>query len=75
LVLSSGGSRMSLDGRPMVDAPESEYRAIYERFVGLVRNGGSDVDAAPLRHVADAFLLGRREIVEAFHDTPERASP
>lgn len=51
LVLSSGGSRMSVDGRSMVEAPEAEYPGIY-------------------RHVADAFLLGRRVTVEDFHDTP-----
>ena len=28
----------------------------------------SDADIAPLAHVADAFMLGRRKVVEAFHD-------
>ena len=27
-----------------------------------------DVDLAPLQHVADAFMLGRRNVVEAFYD-------
>ena len=32
----------------------------------LVREGRSDVDLAPMVHVADAFALGRRRTVEAF---------
>ncbi|MEK1928765.1 MAG: gfo/Idh/MocA family oxidoreductase, partial [Pararhizobium sp.] len=28
----------------------------------------SDVDLSPLRHVADAFMLGKRKFVEAFTD-------
>jgi len=34
----------------------------------LIREGRSEVDIDPLRLVADAFQLGRRDIVEAFHD-------
>jgi D-galactose 1-dehydrogenase len=37
-----------------------EYGAMYRHFVGLVRNGESDVDLAPLKLVADAFLCGHR---------------
>lgn len=37
----------------------SEYRAMYRRFVSLVQAGESDVDLAPLRLVADAFMRGR----------------
>jgi D-galactose 1-dehydrogenase len=40
---------------------------MYSRFASLVRSRSSDVDTAPLRLVADAFLLGRREPTEAFH--------
>lgn len=46
----------------------SEYRAMYRRFVSLVKNGLSDVDLAPLRLVADAFLIGRMTTTDAFHD-------
>ncbi len=35
-----------------------EYRAMYRRFVDLVRTGASDVDTAPLQLVADACLRG-----------------
>ena len=32
----------------------------------LIRQGASDVDLAPMIHVADALTLGRRETVEPF---------
>ena len=66
LVLSSGGAKLFLDGRTLLDAKEAEYSGIYRHFVELVGRGASDVDLAPLAHVADAFMLGQREIVEAF---------
>ncbi|MFC3076091.1 Gfo/Idh/MocA family protein [Shinella pollutisoli] len=68
MVLSEGGAKLSVDGRLVHAAPEREYPALYERFAALVKAGRSDVDLAPLRHVADAFMLGRRKFVEAFHD-------
>ena len=33
----------------------------------LVATGTSDVDLAPLIHVADAMLLGRRIVTDPFH--------
>jgi D-galactose 1-dehydrogenase len=66
LVLSFGGSRLVHDGRTLVDEKRAEYRGIYRRFVELMDNGVSDVDLAPLVHVADAFMLGRRRTVEPF---------
>ena len=33
---------------------------LYARFAELVSAGAIDVDLAPMRHVADAFTLGRR---------------
>ena len=42
--------------------------AIYRRFAELVAAGASDVDLTPQRHVADAFMLGRRIVVEPFAD-------
>jgi D-galactose 1-dehydrogenase len=32
----------------------------------LIRSGSSDVDVAPLRHVADAFMLGEHVVTDAF---------
>ncbi|MCQ8783381.1 Gfo/Idh/MocA family protein [Mangrovibrevibacter kandeliae] len=74
LTLSKGGSEMVVDGKPVMSEADSEYAGIYRRFVELVGEGRSDVDVAPLQHVADAFLLGARRIVEAFHDEPNGAA-
>jgi D-galactose 1-dehydrogenase len=68
LTLSQGGSRLEIDGRLVVAEPLAEYQRIYERFDGLLRTRQSEVDEAPLRLVADAFLLGRRRAVEPFAD-------
>ncbi|MBC8130384.1 MAG: Gfo/Idh/MocA family oxidoreductase [Rhizobiaceae bacterium] len=68
IVLSSGGSVLTIDGTVVSNAPEAEYDGIYKHFARLVAEGRSEVDVSPLRHVADAFLLGRRVEVEAFHD-------
>ena len=68
MLLSEGGAKLSVDGRLVHDAPEQEYPMLYRRFAELVGSGRSDVDLAPLRHVADAFMLGRRRVVEAFDD-------
>lgn len=68
MVLSEGGAKLSVDGRLVHEQPEREYPALYERFAEIIRAGHSDVDLAPLRHVADAFMLGQRKVVEAFHD-------
>jgi D-galactose 1-dehydrogenase len=68
LTLSSGGARLVAGGRVLADAAEAEYRGLYRRFVELTATGTSDVDLAPLRLVADAFLLGRRRTVEPFQD-------
>ncbi|MCA1393012.1 Gfo/Idh/MocA family oxidoreductase [Bradyrhizobium sp. BRP19] len=68
LTLSSGGARMAVDGKVLVEGPDEEYRGLYRRFVALAATGASDVDLTPLRLVADAFLLGKRTIVEPFVD-------
>ncbi|MEH3117289.1 MAG: Gfo/Idh/MocA family oxidoreductase [Methylorubrum populi] len=69
LLLSEGGSRLTVDGVAQVLEPEGEYRGLYDRFAELVRTGESDVDLRPLIHVADAFLRERRRSVAAFEDT------
>jgi D-galactose 1-dehydrogenase len=66
--LTKGGSRLAIDGKVVAEAAPAEYEAIYERFDELLRRGESDVDPAPLRLVADAFMLGRRIAVEEFHE-------
>jgi D-galactose 1-dehydrogenase len=68
MVLSGGGTKLAVDGKVIHDEPEAEYAMLYKRFAEIVRAGVSDVDLAPLRHVADAFMLGKRNVVEAFFD-------
>ncbi len=68
LTLSGGGARLAARHQVLVDAPEAEYPGLYRRFVELVAAGTSDVDLAPLRLVADAFMLGSRRTVEPFED-------
>jgi len=68
MVLSEGGAKLSIDGKLVHEEPEQEYPMLYRHFAEIVKAGKSDVDLAPLRHVADAFMLGRRKIVEAFYD-------
>jgi D-galactose 1-dehydrogenase len=66
LTLSAGGSRLFHDERTLLDEKPAEYRGIYRHFVELIANHASDVDLSPLVHVADAFMLGRRRVVEPF---------
>jgi predicted dehydrogenase len=68
LELGQGGAALRLDGVEAARAPEREYPEIYRRFAALLRARESDVDTAPLRIVADAFMVGRREATAAFHD-------
>jgi len=66
LTLSKGGNVMTVDGKPLVQSPDREYPKLYAHFATLVRDKRSDVDIAPLRLVADAFLCGKRVQVEPF---------
>jgi D-galactose 1-dehydrogenase len=67
LKLAKGGAELTLpDGEQKSE--DHEYPGLYARFADLVRGGQSDVDIAPLRLVADAFLRARSEQVEEFHD-------
>jgi D-galactose 1-dehydrogenase len=68
LRLTGGGTTLTVGGTTVEDAPRHEYDRIYARFAELVASRTSHVDAAPFELVADAFLVGRREDVEAFHD-------
>ena len=70
LRLSEGGRRLEVDGRAVEtgDDGTGEYGLIYRAFDRLLRDGRSEVDTAPLRLVADAFLIGRRREVEPFDD-------
>ena len=68
--LFDGGAAMEIDGEAIASDPtdtlSGEYPRLYHKMAGLIAVGASDVDLSPLRHVADAFLLGRRDIVAPF---------
>ena len=68
MVLAEGGAKLSVDGALTFAEAEQEYPLLYRRFAEIIKAGKSDVDLAPLRHVADAFMLGKRKFVDAFHD-------
>jgi D-galactose 1-dehydrogenase len=65
-VLSLGGAKLTVDGKVTSEGPDVEYPGLYRAFARLIRSGQSDLDAEPLRVVADAFLLGARNEVEPF---------
>ena len=60
------GSRSATSGSST--ATDEEYAGIYRRFAELIGSGESDVDTRPLRHVADAFMVGLHDRTEAFLD-------
>ncbi len=68
VALRDGGARIEIDGaeQALPDHP-GEYPALYARMADLVAAGKSDVDLAPMVHVADAMTLGRRVSVAPFH--------
>ena len=68
LVLSKGGARLEINGQLIADEKPAEYEKIYERFDKLLSRGESAVEIEPFTLVADAFLMGRRIVVEAFHE-------
>jgi D-galactose 1-dehydrogenase len=69
LALRTGGNRLEIDGveKAGENSIMGEYPALYARMAQLVRTGASDVDLAPMVHVADALTLGRRVTVAPFH--------
>lgn len=64
--LSEGGARLSIDGIETAGGENQEYPSLYARFAELLAAGESEVDLAPLSHVADAFMIGRRVPVAPF---------
>lgn len=66
LKLFSGGAKLAVDGKTIVEKKPQEYEALYAHFAELLRERRSHVDAAPFRLVADAFMVGRRNEVDAF---------
>ena len=68
MALRMGGNRLEVGGKPAggVNSIMGEYPALYARMADLVSRGQSDVDLAPMVHVADALTLGKRIITDAF---------
>lgn len=64
--LKKGGHELWINDKPCELPVEGEYPSLYAHFCKLVRSGSSDVDVAPLRHVADAFMLGEHVVTDAF---------
>ncbi|QKV20730.1 Gfo/Idh/MocA family oxidoreductase [Oricola thermophila] len=74
LRLTEGGARLSINGETAAEQDADgnpllgEYPRLYAKMAKLVRDGGIDMDLAPMTLVADAFLLGRRVTVEPFEE-------
>jgi D-galactose 1-dehydrogenase len=66
LLLSDGGSRLSIDGRPVPMEANEEYRHAYAHFAELISAVRCDVDLAPFYIVAEALERGRRDIAPPF---------
>jgi D-galactose 1-dehydrogenase len=68
LALRMGGNVLELGGTPVTGKADimGEYPALYARMATLVRTASSDVDLAPMIHVADAMTLGERVTTDAF---------
>lgn len=66
LKLENGGRLLRVNGKVVAEHGDDEYAQIYDHFAKLLKKGKSDVTDAPLRLVADAFLLGARENVAEF---------
>lgn len=69
LALRMGGNVLELDGQASAgeNTIMGEYPALYARMAELVAKGQSEIDLAPMTHVADALTLGERVAVEDFH--------
>ncbi len=68
IALRMGGNVLELNGNAAGghNTIMGEYPALYARMADLIREGKSEVDLAPMVHVADAMTLGRRQVVDAF---------
>lgn len=82
LILADGGARLTIAGAPAEDVGAGieaetgtggnatlagEYPRLYAHFARLIATRAIDMDLSPMIHVADAYLIGRRVSVAAFH--------
>lgn len=66
LHLKKGGHELWINQAQRELPLEGEYPSLYKHFSGLLQGRSSDVDVAPLRHVADAFMLGKHVVTDPF---------
>ena len=68
LALRMGGNVLEINGQAVLGEAHimGEYPALYARMADLVAARESEIDLAPMLHVADAMTLGVRQIVEPF---------
>jgi predicted dehydrogenase len=66
LALHEGGARLEIEGKVVVEQPEAEYPGLYAHFYDLIQAGKSDADLAPLRIVADAFMIQKLSPAPAY---------
>lgn len=66
LRLAAGGHVLAIDGRSSAGPSAAEYDSVYTRFADLIATRVSETDDAPLKIVADAYLIGRSRLVECF---------
>jgi D-galactose 1-dehydrogenase len=68
LALRMGGNVLELGGTPVSGQADimGEYPALYARMAELLRSHASEVDLAPMIHVADAMTLGERVTTDPF---------
>ena len=64
--LSEGGARFRPENGAEIAGEDEEYARLYQRFAALIADGACEVDLSPMRHVSDAFTLGKRVEVAPF---------
>ena len=60
VLLEGGGRTLRINGEVVLQHGDGEYAAMYDHFADLLDRHETDVDAAPLRLMADVFLMGAR---------------
>lgn len=61
MILMRRGGVLYIEGREHIASSPSEYECVYDRFLHLIRTRELDVDATPLIHVADIFMMAERQ--------------
>lgn len=65
--LERSATILTIDGKKIDLGPSQEYADLYKRMAELIQAGESEVNLDPLVLVADAFMLGTREVSDAFN--------